>query len=118
MLHYSEAPSDTNAFAPRVAALDDALLLLRHAVPPADRPDPTALGSLEAALDGYLGTVRDMLASPSDEAPPPPPTDGLARTAPDADRAVAEAAAERASQRRLLHAIVRQSGHRWPSGAP
>ena len=117
VLHYFEAPSDTNAFAPRAAALSDALVLLRHAVPEADRPDPTALASVEAALDGYLGTVRGMLASPSDEAPPPPSIDGLPCVAPGADSAVARASADREPGRKLLHAVVRQSGHRWPTCA-
>ena len=114
VLHYFESDEPRNALAPRLAALSDALLLLRHGLPEADRPDPTALGSLESALDGYLDTVRGSLVSPAEDAPPTPPAAGLRRAAPDAERALADASHERDDQRRLLRAIVRQSGHGWP----
>ena len=116
VLHYFESDEARTALAPRLAALSDALLLLHHGLPEADRPDSTALGSVEGALDDYLGTVRGSLVSPSEDAPPPPPAAGLSRTAPDADDTLAEAARQRTRQRRLLHAIVRQSGHGWPVG--
>jgi len=115
VLHYFESDEARTSLAPRLAALSDALLLLRHGLPEADRPDATALGSVEGALDDYLGTVRGSLASPSEGAPPPPPTAGLPREAADADRALAEAARLRGQQRRLLRAVVRQSGHDWPA---
>jgi hypothetical protein len=114
VLHYFESDEARTALAPRLAALSDGLLLLRHGLPEADRPDPTALGSVEGALDHYLATVRGSLVSPSEDAPPPPPSAGLDRTAPEADRDLADAARQRDDQRRLLRAIVRQSGHGWP----
>ena len=114
VLHYFASDEARTALAPRLAALSDGLLLLRHGLPEADRPDPTALGSVEGALDDYLATVRGSLASPSEDASPPAPSAGLDRTAPEADRDLADAARQRDDQRRLLRAIVRQSGHDWP----
>ncbi|PAP76347.1 potassium channel family protein [Rubrivirga marina] len=116
VLHYFESDEARTALAPHLAALSDAALLLRHGLPEADRPDGTALGSVEAALDDYLGTVRGSLVSPSEDAPPPPPASDLSRPAADADVALAEAAGQRGRQRRLLRAIVHQSGHDWPTG--
>lgn len=114
VLHYFESDGPRTALAPRLAALSDALLLLRHGLPEAARPDPVALGAVEGALDDYLGTVRDMLASPSEDAPPPPTAGGLPRAAADADRALLAANQDRADQRRILWAVVRQTSHDWP----
>lgn len=118
VVHYFQSHGPRTALAPRLAALSDALLLMRHGLPEADRPDPTALGSLEGALDGYLDIVRGTLASPSKDAPPPPIARSLPRAADEADRALAAASQDRERQRRLLRAIVGQSGHEWPVGRP
>ena len=117
VVHYFQSDEARTALAPRLAALSDALLLMRHGLPETDRPDPTALASVASALDGYLDTIRGTLASPSEDAPPPPPAAGLDRAAPEADRAIAAAGRDRERQRRLLRGIVRQSGHEWPTGA-
>ena len=118
VVHYFQSHGHRTALAPRLAALSDALLLMRHGLPEADRPEPTALGSLEGALDGYLDIVRGTLASPSKDAPPPPIAGSLPRAADEADRALAAASQDRERQRRLLRAIVGQSGHEWPVGRP
>lgn len=115
VLHYFEAPSDRSALAPRLAALSDALLLLRHGLSESDRPDPTAIAAAESSLDHYLQMVEQTLGSRQGTPPPVPSAACLARPALDAERAVAAACRERDHQRRRLHALVQQAGHVWPA---
>jgi hypothetical protein len=114
VIHYFVARSDRDALPTRLAALDDALLLLRHGLDEQRRPDPTVLSTLEDSLDGYLETVRGASVTPSQRPAAPSPPDPLADLPDSAAGSVAAAAEQRAPQRRLLRAIVDEHGADWP----
>lgn len=78
VLHFLHGPRSDNAFAPRLAALDEALTLLEHGVAPEHRPPSQPSADLSLAIGQLLRTVvNQAFAKPRDEIPPAPQLEEL-----------------------------------------
>ena len=114
VLHYFHNDQRQAAIAPMIAALDDALLVLRHGL-----RDPGIDGlTLEAtrrAIDDLLALMRSAYVEPADDPPPPPDRQALARLgAAMADEAAfARAVDADADRRRVLRGFVETDGWSW-----
>lgn len=118
VLHHFHA-GDHRSAAPRaLAALDDALVILSAALPPAHRPGPDTLLRMRQALEHYAETVGGS-ADPPDDPPPLPPVDLLRRAGipivPNEE--FAAAAAEHRARRARVHQLVRADAWDWPTSA-
>lgn len=120
VLHYFHSASRRTAIGPAVAALDEAVLMLRSGV----RADATSaaleLSMLEEALYGLILTFRSEYAHGA-QAPPPAPSLELLRgagipTVGDAD--FSECVARRSAHRTNLLGFVRTDGWTWDSVVP
>ncbi|HEX2257038.1 MAG TPA: hypothetical protein VHG92_10145 [Afifellaceae bacterium] len=118
VLHYFHSAEDETALAPRIAALDDALRILRHAVAAEARPADIDLMSLTGSIDVYVNALGSAHISPTQDEPPIPSLDRLKkRGIPLAEYRDIEAAFQREwERRRMLLALVRHDGWDWPHG--
>lgn len=113
VLHYFHSTTRTTAVAPMLAALDEALTLLTHAVEPRHRLPGRADRMLRGVMTNCLSTLSTAWIDPDDEAPPPPELAPL-RAAGVALVDEAGAAFLRLDKRRrYLHALVRDDGWCW-----
>jgi hypothetical protein len=117
-LHYFHSVDPETALAPRLAALDEALHLMRHVVAEEVRPDPAVLGPLDGALSSFLRSLADVHIAPTETPPPLPPLDGLRRRGIPLDPRVdmERAFASLEERRRLMLGFVRSDGWSWPIG--
>lgn len=117
VLHYFHGGEPSIAFPVRVAVLDEALALLRGAVPPVVRPDEPSMRQAEHAVTRLLEVVAADFAHISTTATPPRPfaVDALDAAGvpvlPPADRQGALDA--RAERRSRLEQFVTHTGWRW-----
>lgn len=130
VLHYFHSPDRRAAVSLRLAALDDALFLMRHGLASGESPDEATVSPAREAIGGLLSTLHSAFINP-DEAPPPPPSlgplseAGIPVASEDAYRRASSGASKR---RRLMRAYVKDDGWRWadvgkavaagPQGAP
>jgi hypothetical protein len=103
------------ASAPSIAALGEALLLLRYGVAPEQRPDAVTLRVMEGALSTFLETLNAAFIEPDTEVPPLPALETLRQYGiPTVDDASFEDACNTfEKQRRLLLAQVKRDGWSW-----
>jgi hypothetical protein len=115
VLHHFHDTEAHAALAPRVAVLDDALLLLSEGVHPDHRPDPLPLRVTAAGVTSLLQTLASAHIRPADRPPPAPDLARLrAAGIPTVDDATFAAAVEaRAERRRLLAGFVHDDGWTW-----
>jgi hypothetical protein len=114
-LHYFHSTDRSSAAAPNLAALDEALTLLRHGCPDTCRLAPHALDTTRRAISTVLSTLRAAFVEPADEVPPPPQLAALRRAGIPTvgDEEFHAALDELADRRRLLLALVKSDGWRW-----
>jgi len=115
LLHYYHSDGPAAATPGAVAILDDALTLLCHGVPAAQRPTPAVLRSVRQSVEGYLETLASARIDPAAEPPPPPDLERLRAsglpTLPQAG--FYDALTALRDRRRLLLGMVRQDGWHW-----
>lgn len=114
-LHYFHSLETFDAFAPRLAALDEALTVLVHAVPLELRPEPSAVEPVRHVIRSLLDTLEKSFISASSVAPPLLDLDELRqRGLPFLDdQAVVEALETEDERRRLLRGLIEHDGWRW-----
>lgn len=115
VLHCFHSSERETAVAPSIAALDEALTMLRHGVDPKVRPDASALFPLRAAITKFLTTVGGVSHQERMDAPPSPSLERLrAHGIPVCgDEGFVRTMDEQADRRRLLVAMVRSEGWSW-----
>lgn len=72
ILHYYHSESRENASAPAVAALDEALTLIRFGTSDERVYNGAVVENTRSSVEGYLKTLRNAFISAAAEAPPPP----------------------------------------------
>ncbi|HEX2256180.1 MAG TPA: ion channel [Afifellaceae bacterium] len=115
-LHYFHSADEHTALGPRLAALDEALRLLRYAVASEARPAEIDLRPLAGSLQIYTDALATAHVSPAAEAPPMPSLAFLQeRGIPLASMDEIEAGFRPDRRhRRMLLALVRHDGWDWP----
>jgi hypothetical protein len=119
VLHCFHSGERETAVAPSIAALDEALTMLRHGVDKRAHPDASALFPLRAAITKFLTTVGGVSDQERMDAPPPPSLNRLrAHGIPVLDdEDFVRDMDEQADRRRLLVAMVRSEGWSWEAVA-
>lgn len=114
-----DGPDARSALSVQIARLDEALMILEHAVAERVRPPSQVLRPARNAIDAYFESVDLSGARPARETPHPASTEALAQAGvPCAAReAYEEAAAGAAARRRIALGIVRESGWTWDAVA-
>lgn len=116
VLHYFHGGEPSIAFPVRVAALDEALGLLRGAIAPEVRPDEPSMRQAEHAVTRLLEVVAgDFTHAPSPASPPPPAIEEL-EAAGVPMRALEEQQAalqSRGARRGQLKRFVTHTGWCW-----
>lgn len=119
VMHHYRGADRGAAFAPSVAALDDAVTLLTVAVTGPQRPNAAFMGMWHRSVDRLLDDVH--LVRPDDVAVPPPPSLdvldrlGVEHVPPETYEA---AMREHEERRRRLCRYVRSARWAWPSAQP
>lgn len=115
VIHYFHTGDPAAAVPLRLAALDEALAVMRHGLRPEAQPHPLALHLLEEAISRYLHTLGAVYIEPAAEAPPPPELTPLcAAGLPVVSGEVFTAAIARLElRRRLLKGLVEHDGWTW-----
>lgn len=115
VLHTFHSGERETAVAPSIAALDEALTMLRHGVDKKVRPDGSTLFPLRAAITKFLTTVGGISNQEKMDAPPPPSLNRLrAHGIPVLDdEDFVRDLDEQTDRRRSLVAMVRSEGWSW-----
>jgi hypothetical protein len=116
ILHYYHSETQNDAAAVAVAALDEALTLLRYGVSESIRLDSALMKVAWSSVTAYLGTLNSAFIEPSDHTPPPPDLGPLRAagipTVSDEDFAVALASLR--ERRQKLLGMVDADAWEWP----
>ena len=114
-LNYFHSDEQKTSLPLRLAALDEALSIMVHAVPAAATPERLALTRARSAIGCLLDVLDAAHIEAAEEPPPPPPAGRLARSdLPALDLAtLAEGLATCRQRRCLLLGWVRNDGRRW-----
>lgn len=115
VLNYFHSPRIRTAFAPQVAALDEAVTILQHAVDPSVRPGSAVLLTVRSAVHELLLTLQPAIRDTDREIPAAP---DLAPLSHASVPLVPTAAFEQAltslqDHRRRLNALVIADGWNW-----
>ena len=115
ILHYFHSDDPRMSAPLRLAALDEAVTLLTHAVEPRVRLPRQVVAPLRAQLNGYLEMLEAQWIEPAAE---PPPGYRLAELRAEGipcvtDAELADALGERAMHRRRLAGLVASDGQAW-----
>lgn len=116
VLHQFHGDKRREAMAPSLAALDEALSIIEHGFN-GECVSPGALRPVRSAIAAVLDRLDDQSVESADEAPPPPPLDGLRRDGydlvSDAEFARALDEDECNERRRLMLGLVESEGWDW-----
>jgi hypothetical protein len=116
VLQYYHAASMQKSPVKAVAVLDDALLMLRHAVHPEQQPEAAAITTARSAIRSFIENTLE--AASIDAAPQPPPAPSLRPLRAEGVRTVDDDVFVRevdrdSDRRRTLLGLVRGDGWEW-----
>lgn len=115
VLHYFHSRERNTSLPLNLAALDEALMLLRCAVAPEARPRSAKLDAVEAPISHLLAMLGGRVLDRPGNDPALPSLDDLRQAAVPLQKEprLVEAAAGRRERRRRLLAFVREAGWSW-----
>ena len=115
VLQYYHGARPAKSPAVGLAVLDEALTLLRYAIPPEHRPTVTILRSARAGVQSYRDTLQSAFIRPADDAPPPPDLTRLreAGIPTVSDAKFHEGLKESEQRRTMLLGLLRSDGWNW-----
>lgn len=116
VLHFFHDADPERALAPRIAALDEALTVLEHGVPPNVRPPERAILPLREVIGALLVTVvSQAFARPRGDVPPPPDLQAVrdAGVPTVSDRQFEASLARLGERRAKLLSYVRDDSWDW-----
>ena len=116
ILHYYHSQTRQNASAPAVAALDEALTLIRYGISQDSLYNGAVVENARSSVQSYLETLHKAFIQAADSAPPSPSLAPLrALGIPTVDDAeFAKALDELDHRRRRLLGVVRADAWHWP----
>lgn len=115
ILHYYHSQTRQNASAPAVAALDEALTLIRYGTSDPRLYNAAVVENARSSVGGYLQTLRKAFISPADSAPPAPELAPLRRAGIPTvrDEEFCRHLDELDARRRQLLGVVRADAWSW-----
>ena len=115
ILHYFHSDDPRSSAPLRLAALDEAVTLLTHAVAERVRLPRQTIATLRAQLNGFLGMLEPQWIEPAESAPPGYRLEELREAGiPTVSEVhLVSALAERERHRRELRGLVQGDGWRW-----
>jgi hypothetical protein len=115
VLHYFHSPDRRAAISLRLAALDEALLLMEYGLAPGVRPPEAVLAPVRRAIGDLLSTLHGAYIRPDEAAPSLPPLQPLVEAGlPVAGEAAYRRATDaKAPRRQLMRAYVEDDGWAW-----
>lgn len=117
ILHYFHTTRADHAPVGRIAALDEALTLLRFGVPGPERPTDVLIGNARSSVRNYLDILDSAFIEAADRSPPPPELGPLrdADVPTVSDEEFDAALEELDERRRTLLGLVESDAREWPS---
>lgn len=117
ILHYFHTTRADHAPVGRIAALDEALTLLRFGVAEPDRPNDVLIENARSSVRNYLDILDSAFIEAADRSPPSPELDHLrdAGVPTVSDEEFAAAIEELDERRRTLLGLVESDAREWPS---
>jgi Ion channel len=115
ILQYYHAAKAEKSPVIAVALLDEALSIIRYAVPEQHRPSPAVLRSARSSVRSFLDTMPSAFIAPAPEAPPRPDLSAVrgAGIPTVAEEQFLHALHDLSERRRLLLGLVRNDGWEW-----
>ncbi len=117
ILHYFYTDRPERASTVGIAALDEALTLIRFGVPERHRPDAVVVQNARASVGNYLDTLHGAFIDAADRPPTAPDLDRLRESGVPtvSDEAFAESLDGLSDRRRTLLGLVQSDAREWPS---
>ena len=117
VLHYFHSARSDRSPAVEIAALDDALTLIRFGIPEEHRPSGILVRSARKSIQNYLGTLHENFVQPSDDVPPPPNLNALSEAdiPTVSDEAFEASLADLDTRRRTLLGYTESDLRQWPT---
>lgn len=115
VLHYFRSRGRDTSLAVNLAVLDEALLLMRHAIDESHRPRAYRFMPVREAIGSILEHLETAFIPKASDAPPPPDARALPSPPVDNDalQHVRAAADENEHHRRRLRGLVEDAGFSW-----
>ena len=119
VLHYFHTRERSRSLPLSIAALDEAITLLKYAVPEEHRPDPASLNPARRACSAFLNNLKSDYIEPDNYEPRLIPLKLLEECGIPtvSDRAFKQATKHIIKRRKLLLALVRNDGWSWDAVA-
>lgn len=119
VLHYFHTHQPGEAPVTSIAALDEALTILRFGVRASARPSDAIIANARSSIGSYLETLQGSFVPTAERAPPPPELDSIreAGIPTCSDEAFAESVAAVERRRRRLLGLVESDAREWPGEA-
>ncbi len=121
LLHYFHSAKRSNAFAPSLAVLDEAVTIMQCAVPEQRRPNALIVAKTRTAVDRLLALARHSDHARQADPPPPPHLEPLrvAGVPTVSDEEFCRGLTEQDDRRRAaLWRLVEDNGWTWEDVAP
>ncbi|UTF55875.1 potassium channel family protein [Natronosalvus rutilus] len=117
VLHYFHSARSDRSPTVEIAALDDALTLIRFGVPKEHRPSEIVIRNTRKSIENYLETLHESFIHPSNNVPPPPNLNALreANIPTVSDEEFASTLDTLSERRQTLLGIVESDERQWPS---
>ncbi|SFC69067.1 Ion channel [Halobiforma haloterrestris] len=117
VLHYFHSARADRSPAVEIAALDDALTLVRFGVPKEHRPNEIIVRNARNGIENYLETLHETFVDPADNTPPPPDLTALREAGiPTASDDEFEASLDDLEmRRRTLFGFIESDVRQWPT---
>ncbi|ELY69180.1 Ion transport 2 domain-containing protein [Natrinema pellirubrum DSM 15624] len=117
VLHYFHSAQGKQSPAVEIAALDEALTLIRFGVPEPHRPNEIVIRNARNSIENYLETLHEAFVEPADDSPPAPDLGTLREAGiPTVLDEEFEASLEDLDKRRrILLGFVKSDVRQWPT---
>ncbi|WP_254766027.1 potassium channel family protein [Salinilacihabitans rarus] len=117
VLHYFHSARPDRSPAVEIAALDEALTLIRFGVPAEHRPNEVVVRNARRSVENYLETLHEAFVDPADSPPPSPDLRALREAdVPTVSEETFEASLDDLeTRRRTLLGFTESDARQWPT---
>ncbi|OIB57347.1 potassium channel family protein [Natrialba sp. SSL1] len=118
VLHYFHSAHDKRSPTVEIAALDEALSLIKFGIPEPHQPNGIVLRNARKGIENYLETLHQTFVEPADRTPSLPDLNALREGGIPtvSDEEFVSSFDTLSKRRRILLGIVESDERQWPSG--